>query len=78
LDYNESYVNPFGDAATSYYGRNLTKMVNKSELKREPGQRFSYVSGDTQILTNVLSAALGDQTVSGYLEEKLWKPLSME
>ena len=78
LDYNESYVNPFGDAATSYYGRNLTKMVNKSKLETEPGQRFSYVSGDTQILTNLLSSALGEQTVSGYLEEKLWKPLGME
>jgi CubicO group peptidase (beta-lactamase class C family) len=78
LDYNESYVNPFGDAATSYYGRNLTKMVNKSKLDAEPGERFRYVSGDTQILTNLLSAALGEKSVSEYLEEKLWKPLGME
>ncbi|HKK40724.1 MAG TPA: serine hydrolase [Cryomorphaceae bacterium] len=78
LDYNESYVNPFGDAATSYYGRNLIKMVNKSKLETEPGQRFSYVSGDTQILANILSAALGEKSVSAYLEEKLWKPLGME
>lgn len=78
LDYNESYVNPFGDAATSYYGRNLIKMVNKSELETEPGERFSYVSGDTQILTNVLSQALGEKSVSEYLEEKIWQPLGME
>ena len=78
LDFNESYVNPFGDAATFYYGRNLTKSVDKVKLETEPGERFSYVSGDTQILTNVLSNALGDQTVSGYLQEKIWKPLGME
>lgn len=78
LDYNESYSNPFGDAATSYYGRNLTKMVNKSKLEMQPGERYSYVSGDTQILTNILSKSLGEKSVSAYLEEKLWKPLGME
>ncbi|MGB6037108.1 MAG: serine hydrolase [Cryomorphaceae bacterium] len=78
LDFNESYVNPFGDAATFYYGRNLTKSVDRLKLDREPGEDFNYVSGDTQVLTNILSKALGDQTVSGYLEEKLWKPMGME
>jgi len=36
LDFNESYINPFGDAATYYYGTNLRKAISKMKLKREP------------------------------------------
>jgi CubicO group peptidase (beta-lactamase class C family) len=78
LDFNESYVNPFGDAATYYYGRNLPKAIKKAKLEVPPGERFNYVSGDTQILTYALDKALGDKSVSAYLEEKIWKPLGME
>jgi CubicO group peptidase (beta-lactamase class C family) len=78
LDFNESYVNPFGDAATYYYGRNLNKSVSKAKLEVTPGERFQYVSGNTQILTNILDQVLGEKTVSAYLEEKVWLPLGME
>lgn len=78
LDFNESYTNPFGDAATYYYGRNLEKVVSKSKTEVPPGERFQYVSGNTQILTNILDRVLGDQSVSHYLQEKIWKPLGME
>ena len=78
LDFNESYVNPFGDAATYYYGRNLPKAIKRSKLEVPPGERFQYVSGDTQFLTYILDQALGEKSVSTYLEEKIWKPLGME
>ena len=78
LDFNESYVNPFGDAAAYYYGRKLRKQISKMELKSEPGKRFDYVSGNTQLLGLVLERALKDKTVTAYLQEKLWKPLGME
>lgn len=78
VKYNESYVNPFGDAATYYYGRNLEKAVLKRKSVNEPGTDFSYSSGDTQMLGMVLSRALKDKTITAYLEEKLWKPMGME
>ncbi|MGB0167118.1 MAG: serine hydrolase domain-containing protein, partial [Luteibaculum sp.] len=78
LDYKESYTNPFGDAATFYYGRDLRKAIFNMELEVEPGTRFSYQSGNPQILGLVLDRALGDKTISDYMEEKLWKPLEME
>lgn len=78
LDFNESYVNPFGDAAAFYYGRNLRKQIDKMELKTEPGKRFQYVSGNTQLLGLILERALKTQTVTEYLQVKLWKPLGME
>ncbi len=78
LDFNESYSNPFGDAATFYYGTNLGKAIKKMKLKTEPEKQFEYVSGNTQLLGLVLERALKDKTITAYLEEKLWKPLEME
>lgn len=78
LDFNESYTNPFGDAATFYYGRNLRKAIGKMKLKSPPGERFEYVSGNTQLLGLVLERALKGKTISSYLEEKIWIPLEME
>ncbi len=34
VDFNESYINPFGDVPTFYYGRNLRKAVKKMDLKK--------------------------------------------
>lgn len=78
VKFNESYVNPFGDAATYYYGRNLRKAIYKRELNYKPGTQFSYSSGDTQMLGLVLERALKGKKITEYLEEKLWKPLGME
>ena len=78
IKFNESYVNPFGDAASFYYGLNLRKEIRKMKLKREPGKKFEYVSGNTQLLGLVLERALNGKTVSAYLQEKIWTPLGME
>lgn len=78
LKFNESYANPFGDAATFYYGTNLKKAIYKMKLEAEPGTRFQYVSGDTQLLGLILERALKDKSVTTYLQEKIWIPLGME
>lgn len=78
IKFNESYVNPFGDAASFYYGLNLRKEVKKMKLKTEPGKKFEYVSGNTQLLGLVLERSLKDQTITSYLQEKIWTPLEME
>src|SRR4030095_15723786 len=41
------------------------------------GERFHYASIETQVLTVVLCAATG-KTASGYLAERLWRPLGAE
>ena len=78
LKFMESYYNPFGEAATYYYGTNLRKAITKMKLKTEPGTKFEYVSGNTQLLGLVLERALKNKTITSYLEEKIWKPLEME
>lgn len=78
IKFNESYINPFGDAASFYYGINLRKLIAKMKIKSEPGKTFEYVSGNTQLLGLVLERSLKGKTVTQYLQEKLWTPLGME
>jgi CubicO group peptidase (beta-lactamase class C family) len=78
LDFNESYTNPFGGAATIYYGRRLYKVMSKMKLGLKPGEKFSYSSGTTQLLGWVLERALKDKKVTDYLQEQIWTPLGME
>jgi CubicO group peptidase (beta-lactamase class C family) len=78
IKFNESYINPFGDAASFYYGLNLRKQIGKMKLKSEPGKKFDYVSGNTQLLGLVLERSLKGKTITSYLQEKLWTPLGME
>lgn len=78
LDFKEQYTNPFGHVATFYYGRQLRKAISKLKLEDEPGKKFAYRSGNSQLLGLVLERALGNQTITSYLQEKLWQPLGME
>ena len=78
IDFSESYINPFGEAASYYYGRNLKKEVAKLKLKGIPGEKFEYVSGNTQLLGLILERALKVKTVTEYFQEKIWTPLEME
>ncbi|MCB0769478.1 MAG: serine hydrolase [Flavobacteriales bacterium] len=82
LKFSESYVDPFGTAAKYYYGRTLYKNMAHMKLKREPGERFEYVSGNSQLLGLILERALrakGDQrTITQYLSDRVWSPLGME
>lgn len=78
IQFNESYYNPFGNAASVYYGRNLKKEISKLKLDETKTGRFSYSSGDSQILGLILESSLKGKKISTYLEEKIWKPLGME
>jgi CubicO group peptidase (beta-lactamase class C family) len=78
LKFNESYYNPFGDAATFYYGRQLRKSIGKMKMEEEPGTDFEYQSGNTQLLGLILERALKTKTITQYLQEKIWTPLQME
>ena len=78
LKFEESYANPFGDAGTFYYGRNLRKHTKNIQLKAPAGEAFDYTSGSTQLLGLVLDKALKGKTVTAYLQEKIWAPAGMK
>ncbi|KQR95065.1 serine hydrolase [Chryseobacterium sp. Leaf180] len=77
LDWDENYKNPFLPNAKAYYGRNLMKATFSRNFKENPGERFEYQSGSTQLLGFAIKKAL-NQTLSSYLSEKFWIPLGME
>lgn len=81
LKFNESYTNPFGDAATFYYGRRLYHSMAKMTLEYPPGDHFEYQSGSSQLLGWVLERALrkanDPRTITAYTNDKLWAPLGM-
>lgn len=77
LKFNESYINPFGHVAKSYYGTNLKKFSAALKAEQEPDEKFNYISVNTQLLGWVLENATGKH-LSEYLEEKIWKPMGME
>lgn len=78
IKFNENYINPFSDVGTFYYGPNLRKHTTQMKLAYEPGTKFQYLSGNTEILGLVLERALKNKTITQYLQEKIWTPLQME
>ncbi|GAB5554337.1 MAG: serine hydrolase [Saprospiraceae bacterium] len=77
VDYNESYVSPFSDAAVSYYGRNIQKQLENLEMRSEPDKSFNYRSINTQILAEIVEEVY-QQPLNEIVTEKLWKPLGSE
>lgn len=77
LDWQEDYQNPFLPNAKAYYGRSLEEAVFLRKFKNEPGKKFEYQSGATQMLGFALRKSL-HRTLADYASEKFWKPLGME
>jgi len=77
LNWEESYKSPFSITAKAYYDTNIREVLLGLEVTEEPGQRFKYLSGNTQLLGMVIEKATG-KTLSAYLSENFWKPMGME
>lgn len=77
LNWTEDYKNPFLQNAKAYYGKSLEEAVFLRGFKDEPGSKFEYQSGATQLLGFALRKSM-NKTLSEYASEKFWKPLGME
>lgn len=74
--WNESYTDPTSDVALAG-GLNGLALVNYlARLPRtaDPGTRFNYNTGETNLAGSVLRAAIGNNAAS-YLAAKVWRPL---
>lgn len=74
LNWDEAYTALISKTTQAYYGDNIRELVMNLEAVDEPGKKYSYKSGDTQLLSFVLEVATG-QTVSDYAQQKLWQPV---
>ncbi|WP_024769617.1 serine hydrolase domain-containing protein [Aquimarina macrocephali] len=77
LNWTEHYTSPFSITARAYYDPNIRDIMLGLDVVKEPGQRFEYLSGNTQLLGMVIEKATGKK-LSTYLSESFWKPLGME
>jgi CubicO group peptidase (beta-lactamase class C family) len=77
LHWDEDYKNPFLPNAKAYYGRSLMKATFSRKFKQNPGAKFEYQSGATQLLGFAVRKAI-NQSLASYLSEKFWIPLGME
>lgn len=77
IDYAEN-DNPFGVHVRFYYTDHLEEEILKLSLQEPPGRRFAYKSSDAFLLTLALQRALGGQSITDYMQIRLWHPLGME
>lgn len=81
--WNEDYTDPNADVARFFEPRDTGGMDPTlhymRQLKRaaEPGTRWHYSTGETQLIGVLLTRATG-KPLADYLSEKLWAPYGME
>ena len=74
LNYVEEYYSPFSITAKSYFTEDIKSLILDLEVVEEPGQKYKYLSSDTQLLGMILEKATG-QNLSDYLSDSFWKPM---
>jgi CubicO group peptidase (beta-lactamase class C family) len=74
LNWDESYGSLFSTTTEAYYGKNIKKLIYSLKVVEEPGKKFKYLSGNTQLLAMVVENASGKK-VAEYAAEKFWKPM---
>jgi CubicO group peptidase (beta-lactamase class C family) len=77
MDWGEQYSSAFSVTTRAYFGDNLAQTVLDVPITYQPGQKFEYVSGATELLAMVLTKATG-MTLSDYVSEKFWKPMGAD
>lgn len=82
LDWDESYVSPFGVTAKAYYSNDVESVLKQVPVKYKPGEKFEYQSGATQLLGFVLKVAISKSgkyaSVSEFAQENLWSKIGAE
>jgi CubicO group peptidase (beta-lactamase class C family) len=76
-NWNEHNKKINGFPNRSYYGDDLPGLAEEIKIVNDPGKKFIYRSGDTELLGLIISSATG-KNLSEYATEKLWQPLGAE
>ena len=77
LNWQEDYYNPFGMTAQSYLDNDIRKIILDLKVVEQPGEKFKYLSGNTELLGMVIEKAT-QKSLSNYLSESFWQPLGMQ
>jgi len=77
LDWKEDYDNLLTITPRTYITRDITRVMKNIPIKNEPGKKFVYQSGSTQLLSLVLTAATGE-TISSLVRRYFWNPMGAD
>jgi len=76
IKWNEDYLDPENDIHTLYDTSYIDNMKGRPMVS-QPGEKFLYRTGDTNLLGALVSRVTG-KSMSQYLSEKIWRPFGME
>lgn len=74
IDFEEESV----AGAMFYYSHDLRSRMYLYDVKWRPGTHYLYGSVNIQLLWDALHRRIGDRTVAGYFEQRVWGPLGAE
>jgi CubicO group peptidase (beta-lactamase class C family) len=77
LNWDESYYSPFSITTKSYFYDDLKKLILGLKTADEPGKKYKYLSGNTQLLAMIIEKATG-QSLANYVSDEFWKPMGAE
>lgn len=79
INWNEDYQDPLSDVsiAGGFNSLKLYEYLNSLGVSSEPGTKFNYNTGETNLLGGIVRSAIGNN-LSEYLEKKIWQPFGME
>lgn len=81
--WNETYTDPSSDrramleAQISQKPNSIISLMGKLKRVTEPGTRWNYSTGETQVVAALLRNAV-DKPLANYLSDKIWQPYGME
>lgn len=76
-NWDEAYYSPLSITTRAYFDDDLEKVILGLKVVEQPGKKYKYASGDTQMLAMVIEKATGKKLYT-YLQESFWKPLGCE
>jgi len=75
--WDEAYYSPLSVTTAAYFVDDLGQLILQQPIDEEPGKKYIYKSGTTQLLGMVLTKATG-KSLTDYLYETLWNPMGAE
>ena len=76
-NWDESYYSPFSVTTRAYFDENLARVALNQKIIETPGESFKYLSGNTQLLAQVVEKATGVRLAT-YIANNFWKPMGAE
>ena len=78
VEWNEDYADPESDInKVPWNTLQMASYLRDKPRNSEPGEKFNYNTAETNLVGDVVRAAIGNN-LSTYLAEKIWKPFGME